>query len=165
MVSYASRFYRDFLLKSLDDEDGHEFEVDKDQYRKHQVGNYLNHYTKYNCNNRNLHKYKVIDFPIYANDHFSIAFLVHFSTLIRDEHCPQSRDFKPHIFYCNPSDGKSGHEMTYIATNIRFFMQDYCVYNDIHLKKTIECQFPSSDWDWGCLTAWQEIVLLRVDQK
>ena len=130
-----ANFYCDSLLKSLDDENGHEFEVDKDQYRKHQVGNYLNHYTKYDCNNRNLHKYKVIDFPIYANDHFSIAFLVHFSTLIIDKHHLQSRDFKLHIFYCNPCGSKSGHEMTYIATNIRFFMEDYCIYNNLQVNK------------------------------
>ena len=47
-----ANFYRDSLLKSLDDEDGHEFEVKKDQYRKHQVRNYLDHYTKYDCNNK-----------------------------------------------------------------------------------------------------------------
>ena len=69
-----ANFYRDSLLKSLDDKDRHEFEVKKDQYGKHQVGNYLDHYTKYNCNNRNLHKYKVIDFPIYAKDHFFNCF-------------------------------------------------------------------------------------------
>ena len=62
---------------------------------------------------------------------------MNFSTLIRDEHRPQSLDSKPHIFYCNSSDGISGHEMKYIATNIRFFMQDYCVYNGIHLKKQL----------------------------
>ena len=83
-----ANFYCDSLLKSLDDENGQVFDVDTDQYRKHQVGNYLNQYTKYDCDNRNLHKYKVIDFPIFANDHFSIAFLVYFSTLIRDEHRP-----------------------------------------------------------------------------
>ena len=27
--------------------------------------------------------------------------------------------------------------MTYIATNIRFFMQDYCLYNNVHLKKRV----------------------------
>ena len=130
-------FYRDSLLKSIDDENNLQFEVEKDEYGKHQVGNYLNHYTKYDCDNRNLHKYKVIDFPIYANDHFSIAFLVNFSTLITEEHHPQSRDFKPHIFYCNSSDGISGHEIKYIATNIRFLMQDYCIYNNLQLNKKL----------------------------
>ena len=81
------------------------------------IDDFLSRFTNYDPTQRNLHMYRVLEFPIFINEQVSVAFLFNFQSFSVQQH-----NEKAIIFYCNPMSNAIDHGLEKVGDNIRRFM-------------------------------------------